>query len=115
DVEIAIAMEEGIGHASMMPLSAQRCRGKDRYQSGGLVVAEDPAEMAVERGGGRVGRPHALDSSRLGRFEKKRSGLRGGRHDGAGLAKRRGGLLNQRSTLACIPRLLRLRDQVPRL
>src|SRR5207237_2833902 len=41
--------------------------------------------------------------------------LRGGRHDGAGLAELRDGLLNQRSTLACIPRLLRLRDQVPRL
>src|SRR3954462_11701270 len=39
---------------------------------------------------------------------------RGGRHDGAGIAELRDGLLNQRSTL-CGVALLRLRDQIPRL
>src|SRR5439155_23855281 len=37
------------------------------------------------------------------------------RDEGPGFAERRDGLLNERSTLACIPGLLRLRDQVARL
>src|SRR5207237_7371933 len=40
-------------------------------QSGGLVVAEDPTEMAVERSGCGVRRPHAFNCSRMGRPEKK--------------------------------------------
>src|SRR5207237_1666149 len=40
-------------------------------QSGGLVVAEDPTEMAVERSGRGFRRPHASNCSRMGRPQKK--------------------------------------------
>src|SRR2546430_361920 len=48
-------------------------------QVGGLVVAENPPEVAVERGGRRVGRGHACNSSRIGRLGKKRPAAAWGR------------------------------------